>query len=152
MDSEHIVYEMYRGIGEGADITSGFEWYSETPALAQKYADFRGGKVKKALVKIKQSFNVGNPHAVHNANTFFAEATKQVKDVKRLDRDKVLAARKDFLAFFGDKKIEVIDFWSSPPAKEVTRSLLEALGFDSIEMIEANEKTIAVLRSTGNAD
>jgi SPP1 gp7 family putative phage head morphogenesis protein len=136
---------MYRGVGDGADVNSGFEWYSTTPGLAQKYADFRGGAVISKEISIKAPLEIHNPHKVLDAKSFFSDASKQV-DIKTLDKDKVLAARGEFLSHFGFGSREVIDYWSNPEAKESTRKLLESMGFDSIRMSEGKEDTIAILR------
>lgn len=136
---------MYRGVGQGADTSSGFEWFSETPELAGKYADFRGGEVKSASVTVTRPFNARNPKAVQAAGSFFAEASKQA-DLTKVDKATVLAARKGFNDHFGDTSRELVDYWSNPEAKERTRELLESLGFDGIEMQEGKERTVAVLR------
>jgi len=144
---------MYRGVGAGADTTSGFEWFSETPNLAGKYADFRGGKVEEKEIEIESPVDIGNPNAVQDAREFFAQVSKQA-DISKVDKTQVLEARKKFLDHFGDEKREVIDYWSNPKAKETTRELLESLKFDSITMKEGGENTVALLRSkpTANED
>lgn len=136
---------MYRGVGEGADISSGFEWYSETEKLASRYADFRGGRVISESVAANKPIDIGNAFQVLSASSFAAKAMNQA-DVKSLDKHKALAQRKKFLEHFGTSEREIIDYWSSPEAKEATRDFLEAFGFDSIHMIEGGEKTIGVLR------
>jgi len=146
-------HKMYRGVGAGADTTSGFEWFSETPNLAGKYADFRGGKVEEKEIEIESPVDIGNPNAVQDAREFFAQVSKQA-DISKVDKTQVLEARKKFLDHFGDEKREVIDYWSNPKAKETTRELLESLKFDSITMKEGGENTVALLRSkpTANED
>lgn len=140
-------YTMYRGVGEGADVDSGFEWFSQTSDLASRYADFRGGKVLKAEVTINSPVNVGNSNQILNARSFSAQAMKQV-DLKSVDKTEVMAARKKFLEDFGDDDRSVLDYWSNPEAKESTRGFLESLGFDSITMMEGDSQTVAVFRAS----
>jgi hypothetical protein len=145
---------MYRGVGKGSDTLSGFEWYAETPELARRYADFRGGEVVESDITALSTFQVGNPHRVLTARSFFADALKQASDLSK-DKERVLEARRSFLSHFGDDPREVVDYWSSPEAKESTRRLLESMGFDSIEMEEGKSRTIAVLRrrpTTNNSE
>lgn len=136
---------MHRGVGTGADTHSGFEWYSTSHELAKRYAEHRGGSVKSDIVKYNNPVDIGNSHAVLDARSFMAKALDQT-DAKSLDKAKALQARSEFLKHFGNDKREVIDYWSNPDAKEATRKLLEAFGFDAIHMVEGGEPTIAVLR------
>lgn len=135
--------KLYRGVGQGSD-DSGFEWFSETPKLAERYADHRGGKVESAHVSIERPLSVLNPKAVLDAHSFFANAMKQV-DMSSVDKKQAMQARKEFLEHFGEQNIEVMDYWSNPEAKKATRNLLLSLGFDSIAMQEGGEQTYASL-------
>lgn len=144
-EGKQVDKEMFRGVGEGADSHSGFEWYSTTEGLADRYAYFRKGNIKKERVQVKNPVEIVNPNAFVSANSFFAGIMSQV-NMKTIDRGKAMAARKSFLAHFGDESREIIDYWSNPEAKNKTRELLEALGFDSVRMQEGGEETIAVLR------
>lgn len=138
---------MYRGTGAGADTTSGFEWFSETESLAGKYADYRGGTIHEAAINVEKPFELNKNEKLHlTPNSFFALATKQV-DPSKLDRQKVLEARNAFLQAFGDKSRDLVDYWSNPEAKEATRNLLEAMGFDGIALIEGGEQTVATFRA-----
>lgn len=137
---------MYRGVGEGSDVSSGFEWYSQTPKLAERYADYRKGKIQTAEIEVTNPFRISNPRQVLNAHSFFANAVRSL-DVRNVDQQKVREAHSAFLQIFGENDREIQDYWSSPEAKEATRQLLESLGYDSIEMEEGGEITVAVLRN-----
>lgn len=133
----------HRGVGEGSDL-GGFQWHSEDPALAQRYADHRGGAVTSARVAVQKPFLVPNGSAVLSARSVFAQAATQASATQ--DKTAALAARGRFLAHFGDGAGEMTSYWSSPEAKERTRDLLESLGFDGIHMREAGVNTVASFR------
>ena len=137
-------FEVYRGVGEGS-ATGGFEWFSENPELATRYADFRGGSLKKAKIVIAKSLDVGNGKEVLTPRSFSAKALSQTTVE---DRKIVLSARKRFLEHFGDSAQKVSDYWNSIENKKETRVFLETLGFDSISMIEQNSQTYVVFDPT----
>lgn len=133
----------YRGVGSGSDEETGMTWYSETPELAQKYADFRGGEVISKEIKVSAPYEVTNPEQSLKASNFFAQASKQA-DISKLDKAEVMKQRKAFLEHFGDSPREMVDYWSNKEAKVKTKNLLQSLGYDSVLFKEREIQTIAV--------
>ena len=133
----------YRGQGTGSDEETGMTWYSETPELAQKYADFRGGTVVSKEITIVTPYEVNNPKQSLAASSFFSQATQQT-DISKLDKAEVMKQRKAFLDHFGESSREMVDYWSNREAKVKTKNLLKSLGYDSVLMKERGFQTVAV--------
>lgn len=139
--------KMYRGVGEGSDNSSGFNWYSENPELAKGYAAARNnGTVEEAFVNVKRPFDAGHDAKRMTPNEFFSSASKQI-DINAIDKKEALKARQEFLNYFGKEPKDVTDFWANPEAKVETKKLLEKLGFDGVALTEDGHKTIGSFNS-----
>lgn len=145
------------------DIKNDVFWVSETPNLANQYADLRqeisGGEAltKKVWIGTKMTFDGDRLDRTLTIGAFLMEMAKQYKEItgNRPDDDIMRQANSTLkearLIEESGPHYSPQDFWFQTHYKfgsegsKVLMSLYQKLGFDSISFTEENEKTIGVL-------
>ena len=138
-------------------------WVSESPDLANQYAEFRdyeekgGGIVKPVWIGTKQTFNADKLPNTVTIGPFLMELSRQYQEITgdRPDNQMMHGIK---VALQKGRSIEESgpyyspqDFWYQAnykfgnDASKLLMQLYQDLGFDSISFTEENNKTIGVL-------
>ena len=98
-------------------------------------------------LQANSSFDAGHDKAVTTPRMFIDDALRQKPAGMVSDRDALLI-KEDFLANYGDpdKRVNVLDFWSSDDGKDTIANAFGDLGFDSIKIKEEGVDTLGMLR------
>ena len=141
--------KMYRGEGEGSSAGKHISWVTPDKELAKGYAGARkGGKVTEHEIGESNHYDAGHDKQELKPREFTSKALNQaVKN--RVDKEKVLQARKKFLAHFAHEDAKnVTKYWDSEENKKQTRNFLEDLGFNGIKIKEDDKDPYGIFHKS----
>jgi hypothetical protein len=136
----------YRGVSSANKaIDPNITWFSESEDLARGYSD--RGEVFSRDLQTSNAFDAGDDKTITTPRMFIDKALQEKPLGKVSDMDALLI-KEDFLANYGDpdKKVNVLDFWSSDDGKDTVANAFVDLGYNSIKIKEEGVDTFGAIR------
>lgn len=134
---------MYRGEGYGSN-SSLIEWITPDKQHAEGYASYREGNVREVGIDLDKERIVSMSHdsMILTPREFTTRVLRQVPRKRVSDRRTILiAAQERFLKHFNvERRIPVMDYWTSEDDKKAVHDFLTSFGFTCIRVQESKNR------------
>lgn len=98
------------------------------------------GKIESKKLNSKHILNLSHDNYTLTHNSLTGLAIKGIYK-STLDMDLAKKSRLQYIKYFGDKEMKMIDYWKDNPSKETFVEFLKVFGYDAVSILEDGIKT-----------